>query len=497
MTKKFKIIVMLMIVSLLAAFVVGCGGNTGGGNTGGGESNPSGQESPTDSEAETEDPNAVYVVKFDTCIDLPTNKALDQKAHKGDLVVEPDIRVRGENPDGYRVAGWYTDREYEAEWDFGLDKVAGDMTLYAKWDAYYDVNFYLKGLEIPVYSTEVKKGRKTGRCDDSIYGYKVKGYYLSEEFAEGSEFDFDEPITSKTDIYIDVEDYMYFDSKSLANGFRAVAAISGAGSTAGSISEETKNGETYARANFGYSTARDPYICAEGLNVDITKSQIVEIKFKNVGNANQLMFYWVLKDNSGNYVGTETYSGNQNFCYTYGNKEMQMSEDDEWVILRINIASEQEPAKPNNMWKNADRLYSLRIQSLYAFNGTAGEKNELLISYIKGVYDETYDKSKTTVKFNVGGVVREIKSDKNVIIGNEKAASALGGYKVLGYYKNAGLTEPFDIENERIAGETEIFVKTDGTFITTERPCTKALRLRLQPRPDPRRERRPCFRTEI
>ena len=158
MTKKFKIIVMLMIVSLLAAFVVGCGGNTGGG-----ESNPSGQESPTDSEAETEDPNAVYVVKFDTCIDLPTNKALDQKAHKGDLVVEPDIRVRGENPDGYRVAGWYTDREYEAEWDFGLDKVAGDMTLYAKWDAYYDVNFYLKGLEIPVYSTEVKKGRKTGR----------------------------------------------------------------------------------------------------------------------------------------------------------------------------------------------------------------------------------------------------------------------------------------------------------------------------------------------
>ena len=45
MTKKFKIIVMLMIVSLLAAFVVGCGGNTGGG-----ESNPSGQESPTGSE---------------------------------------------------------------------------------------------------------------------------------------------------------------------------------------------------------------------------------------------------------------------------------------------------------------------------------------------------------------------------------------------------------------------------------------------------------------
>ena len=247
MTKKFKIIVMLMIVSLLAAFVVGCGGNAGGGNTGGGESNPSGQESPTDSEAETEDPNAVYVVKFDTCIDLPTNKALDQKAHKGDLVVEPDIRVRGENPDGYRVAGWYTDREYEAEWDFGLDKVAGDMTLYAKWDAYYDVNFYLKGLEIPVYSTEVKKGRKTGRCDDSIYGYKVKGYYLSEDFAEGSEFDFDEPITSKTDIYIDVEDYMYFDSKSLANGFRAVAAISGAGSTAGSISEETKNGEEFSK----------------------------------------------------------------------------------------------------------------------------------------------------------------------------------------------------------------------------------------------------------
>lgn len=161
MTKKFKLIVMLMIVSLLAAFVVGCGGNTGGG-----ESNPSGQESPTGSETETEDPNAVYVVKFDTCIDLPTNKALDQKAHKGDLVVEPDIRVRGENPDGYRVAGWYTDREYEAEWDFGLDKVAGDMTLYAKWDAYYDVNSTSKAWKLPY--TRRKSKRAERRADATI-----------------------------------------------------------------------------------------------------------------------------------------------------------------------------------------------------------------------------------------------------------------------------------------------------------------------------------------
>ena len=468
MTIKTKILTIIMIISLIAAFAVGCtsggesGGNSNGGGTSATETTPTG--SGESNESSEEDPNAIYVVKFDTCIDLPTNKALDQKVRRGDLVTEPDIRVRGENPDGYRIAGWYTDEGYENEWDFGLDKVTGDMTLYAKWDAYYAVNFYLAGTETPVYTTEVKKGRKTGRCDDSIYGYKVKGYYSSEDFADGSEFDFDEPITGKTDIYIDVEDYMYFDSKSLANGFRAVAAIGGAGSTAGSISEETKNGETYARANFGYSTARDPYICIEGINVDITKSQIIEIKFKNVGYANQLMFYWVLKDDIGNYVGTEDYSANQNFCYTYSSKEMKMSEGDEWIILQINVASEQEPAKANNMWKNADRLYSLRVQSLYAFDGTAGEKNELLISYIKGVYDENYDKTKTTVKFNVNGVIREIKSDKNVVIGRGKAVSALGGYKVLGYYKNAEFTEPFDIENERITGETEIFVKTDGTI---------------------------------
>lgn len=37
---------------------------------------------------------------------------------------------------GYTFAGWYKEPTYENEWDFALDAVTADITLYAKWTAY-------------------------------------------------------------------------------------------------------------------------------------------------------------------------------------------------------------------------------------------------------------------------------------------------------------------------------------------------------------------------
>jgi len=408
------------------------------------------------------DENKLYTVSFDTCIDLPTNKALDQKLHKGDFVKQPDIKVRGSNPDGKRVSGWYEDKDYENEWDFGLDKVTGDMTLYAKWDSYYAVRYYLANSAAPVFETEVKGGRRAARADDSVYGYKIKGYYSTSDFEKGTEFDFTKPINKTTDIYIDAEDYFYFDGASIANAFRAVAAPSGQGSTAGNIVRESKNGEEYARVNFGYSTARDPYICAEALNADITRSQIIEIKFKNLGSADQLMFYWLLKDENGAFIGSSDYSGAQSVCYSYQAGQTNMKEDDDWIVLRINAAANELSFEGNNLWKDGKRLYAFRIQSLYTSKSSSDLSNELLIDYVKGVYDEKYDSEKMLVKFNFNGIVRETRVDEGSTVGKEKAALNCSGYNVLGYYKDSAYTQEFDVGNTMIIGETEIFVKTDG-----------------------------------
>ena len=404
-----------------------------------------------------------YTVRFEINCELPTNAALDQTIRSGGKVVQPDVQVRGANPDGLRIEGWYDDAEFKSEWDFGLDIVTADTTLYAKWSAYYGVNFYIKNSVQPVYSAEVKKGRRVSPCGDSLYGYSVKNYYSDKNCTAGNEFDFTKPITASTSVYVDVEDSFYFDAVAMSKCFRAVAAVSGAGSTAGSVSYEKKNDEDYIRANFGYSTARDPFIVAEALNIDITKSQIIEIKYKNLGKANQLMLYWILKDDNGNFVGSDDYSANCNFCYTYSGDETNMKEDGEWKILRVNVAA-GELSSENNLWTNATKLYTLRVQSLYQSASTADTSNEMLIAYIKGVYDEDYDMSKSLVKFRIGATTREVRATTGEPIGEAKAAKILAGYKVSGFYKDAAYTVKFDPATEIINYDTEIFVKTEEGF---------------------------------
>ncbi|WP_178024383.1 leucine-rich repeat protein [uncultured Paenibacillus sp.] len=52
-------------------------------------------------------------------------------ASEGAYLAEPPMPAR----DGYRFAGWYKDPSYAVPWNFEQDKVAGDMTLYAKWES--------------------------------------------------------------------------------------------------------------------------------------------------------------------------------------------------------------------------------------------------------------------------------------------------------------------------------------------------------------------------
>ena len=54
-----------------------------------------------------------------------------QEVLEGDLAIEPAEPTK----DGSTFAGWFTDDDtFATEWDFGVDTVTADITLYAKWE---------------------------------------------------------------------------------------------------------------------------------------------------------------------------------------------------------------------------------------------------------------------------------------------------------------------------------------------------------------------------
>lgn len=444
MNGKLKRIIYGFFIMLLCCitFFAGCKSGSGGDDT-----NTSGA-------------GKTYTVKFELCTDLTTNRILDRTVESGQTVAKPNVAIRGENPENLEIVGWYEDSAYTMPWDFDFDLVTSNMTLYAKWEARYSVDFYLGDNTMPISTALIKGGRKAEPCDDKCYGYEVLGYYTSREYTE--EFDFDQPITKNTSVYIQVGTQLSYDAVTIENAFAAFAGKGGvAGNpTAGSIACEEKDGETYARVDFGYSNSADPYIAVEYTNVDITESQSIEITFKNLGDAYQMALLWVAKNNYG-YVGKSEYSSENSYYFDLGSYR-NMSEDDEWATIRFDLA------ELNMNWRESTSLYSLRLQSCYnSFNPTENPNthckeetvpNVMLIKSIKGVYDADYDPDRCLITYHFGENVSSERVDKGSKLVRNDAACL--GYKVLDYYMDAAYETPFDFDSV-ITGDTDIYVKTE------------------------------------
>lgn len=67
-----------------------------------------------------------YTVKFDT---MGGNKISAQKVWPQEAVSKPANPKRK----GYQFAGWYSNKNGTVKWNFNLDKVTGNTTIYAKW----------------------------------------------------------------------------------------------------------------------------------------------------------------------------------------------------------------------------------------------------------------------------------------------------------------------------------------------------------------------------
>ena len=186
--RLLTILFAIFAISLTSVFAISCA------TTGETSSSESKKESV---EEKPEVSNEAEVI-FDVNTDLETNVVRPRSIVIGRRVSEPKAFITGENPNNLNVYGWYTSKECteDTRWDFKTGRVAGDMTLYAKWVELYDVNYVINGeLESTI---NVFNGDYVEETAELVMGYKYLGSFADAEHTEL--FDFSAPITGETNI---------------------------------------------------------------------------------------------------------------------------------------------------------------------------------------------------------------------------------------------------------------------------------------------------------
>lgn len=351
---------------------------------------PGGQTSGNSNSVTSEQENDGYFnVHFELCTDKKTNVIDDQEVEAGDLAIEPSVGIIGSNPDRLEIEGWYLDAEYTQPWNFIMDSVEADITLYAKWVKKFEVTYYLgEEVDVPMYKQYVKEGQLLTGYETLSDGYESEGFFTNARFTE--KFDFTQPITKDVNIYIHRSEHFYFSGNMIANRFKMQAASSGEGSTAGTIEYKTEEetGDGYASINFGYSTAADPRAVLSGVTVDISASQKVEMVFRNRGEAASLKFYYVIWMPDGSVTDKQFFHEDNAFTYRYEEGETKMTEKDGWLTKTFDFASTMKNGVSN--WGISATLVSLGIQSSYVSKNPEDLSNVLDIKSIKGIPDDTY-----------------------------------------------------------------------------------------------------------
>ena len=90
----------------------------------------------------------------------------------------------------YKFAGWYSDSAFTQAYSF-IDAVTGDLTLYAKWEAYstYSVQFDSGGGSAITAQTVGEYGKAVKPEDPVREGYDFLGWYMNSEKTKAYPFD--------------------------------------------------------------------------------------------------------------------------------------------------------------------------------------------------------------------------------------------------------------------------------------------------------------------
>ena len=200
---------------------------------------------------------------------------------------------------------------------------------------------------------------------DIVTGRKVLGYYTTENFAEGSEFDFNTAITGATKLYAKLSDYVYFDGAML-NDFTANSSATKTLNDDGTLTMKGKGGSFIHMKNLG--------LAMNGTNT-------IEIKAKVNVNGGRVDIYAFGKYTlDGAAAESKDYGNPNTFFRGLTTQGWTVTEADEngYVIMRYNLAYTVNGQAAKNM--AFDVLNGFRID----FSG-GNETNEITIEYVKSI----------------------------------------------------------------------------------------------------------------
>ena len=437
MKKRVSLILLSLLFVCLAVFSVGCfnapGDSTGSENPG---SDKTSEESPSASESVT---TTKFTVKFDLCTKLDTTAVLPKVVEKGSTIEKPEVFVNGENDDNWQVSGWYTENTYETEWDFDMDEVEADITLYAKWksDPQRTVRFFAGDAETPTYVTKVKKGLTTAECSDRFNGYEVLGYYTAPDF--GTEFDFATAIEENTNIYVKLSDYIYFTPRYLST-FK----------TRNATATLAEDGESVDVAYM----QKDNFLYLTGLDYALNGHELIEIVYK-LKDASRVDIYWLGRNSAGEPI-EGLVSWDKILCNIgLAAHGAQITTDSEgWTHIVYDLS------RPRGLVDKKLTAPLTDIATLNCFridvDGETADPATLTIKYVKGI-----KKADCAVDFYANG---KVKKTVNVMSYDKVAQPAdkdiVKGRKVLGYYTTENFAEGSEFDfNTAITGATKLYAK--------------------------------------
>ncbi len=136
---------------------------------------------------------AVYRVSFDS----QGGSAVDiQSVRDGAHAVKPSDPYHL----GKGFGGWYKDAACTQAWDFSVDTVTADMTLYAKWVQRYTVFFDSQGGSAVAEQTVLEGGLATEPADPTRENYRFLGWYKDADCTVKWKFKTD-TVTAETRLY--------------------------------------------------------------------------------------------------------------------------------------------------------------------------------------------------------------------------------------------------------------------------------------------------------
>ena len=161
-----------------------------------------------------------------------------QEVAKGRFVREPTAPIKA----GYTFGGWYEDSGLINLWNFAIDKVTSDVTLYAKWVGNtYTVRFNADGATTEAVPSTITVTVPATIIDELPTAPTKDGFYFGGWFTAneggGSEFTASTVVTASITVYakwsavpvftveFDVDGGSFVDSQSIAENDKAVRPV--------------------------------------------------------------------------------------------------------------------------------------------------------------------------------------------------------------------------------------------------------------------------------